>query len=1278
MSIFSRIRDAIGDATEALSEAAAKARDRHPKADLVEADLGRLAIINEGMASGAIAYVLGESNDTSFIAAMQARVGEVTKVLKPGSGYYSSSEVDSKAINARRQYIAFDDPFDLFLAARYGQVLASAIESIDQLIGLETTPLALRTYLSEVRALEWQAMGRLESWVSDDPRVGAMRVETIATTIVEAEGGDENESADAMIDAFFAYSTEYSDSQMAALMRRMDRTEPLRKALHRVPAAMERLPARGRSDLVGVLAQIADDERARAAILEALADNSKSVREAAAKASETLADDVLREAGRDGLSASTVAGRDAYAALLGRLAMRGDEGARVALEAHLPDEKNARVRRTIESALATGAKADREEQAGDGTYVAIDGSRIEVPPVRMPPEEPIEPFTKQDRDRLRAAIKGNAGHGPGRRRAEGFDPSFADWFVDYIETPGWLVLDREETRPGGSGSVAQEMMTLSYRNQPREVAEELIRRLPLRRQLEIAIAARIALGRLPFGGQSWGVSFASVLDDWLRTPEGDLRVIEDITLDMEIDHVVGNDYRQTRTSIEPGFLLSGLAGFWARYHPVEIHDEALWPYLAERGGVIDRTLGLAGGGNDSIDKLQILNLLGRMPGVPQRFMQPLLDIATSAKGQAGSKAVALLDGASDIETHLVGILDDGRQDYRAGAARLIGRSKATPAARKALWKRLKKEKSEIARAAMLTALSRLDEDLSEVLSPEGLRQEAEAGLKKAKLDKLNWLALDALPQLHLADGSPLDPIVPRWWIALADKLKQPGGNALFALWLDLLKPEDRNRLGLFVLDAWIGQDTLRWSAEEIEEKAASFVTTNYSDKPGDGVYERRMQEMRSSYRNDYLASAAAHKGLLGLAVRADPARLAARAKPYLKNHGKRTNQAKAVLDMLAATGEPTALQVVIATHARFKQRGVQAYAGELIEAAAERKGWTPDELADRTVPTGGFDEDGRLALPIGEDGKPYEARLKDDLTIQVLSPEGKPVKSLPAGKDDTTKDSKRALTAAKKEIKEIAAAQSMRLHEAMCAEREWTPEDWTRAFRDHPVMRRLTERMVWIADGSDDAATVFRPTPEGTFTNVDDKDVTLDGAMRVRVAHAALVGAEATAAWKEHFADYEVEPLIDQFDRPLLGVPTREVDPKAQGPHGDDAVRGHEIVEREGWLADAYTIRGAAEKLGWQRGSVEDAGWYMEFVKRFPASKLVARLGFTGTSVGLGENHGAAVTTLSFHKLSGKYWGNAVPLAEVSPILLSECRNDYRDVAEVGAFDPEWEKKGSY
>ncbi|MEI9851402.1 MAG: DUF4132 domain-containing protein [Sphingomonas sp.] len=146
-----------------------------------------------------------------------------------------------------------------------------------------------------------------------------------------------------------------------------------------------------------------------------------------------------------------------------------------------------------------------------------------------------------------------------------------------------------------------------------------------------------------------------------------------------------------------------------------------------------------------------------------------------------------------------------------------------------------------------------------------------------------------------------------------------------------------------------------------------------------------------------------------------------------------------------------------------------------------------------------------LELPCGEDGKLYVARLDAALAIHLVNPEGKPVKALPAGDDEATRESAKALSAAKKELKQVIDLQAGRLFEAMCVERAWPVADWRTAFHEHPVMRRLVERLVWQGlDAEGRPLGLFRPTQEGDFTDATDAAVDIHGFARVRLAHGAL------------------------------------------------------------------------------------------------------------------------------------------------------------------------------
>ncbi|MBL4543166.1 MAG: DUF4132 domain-containing protein [Rhodobacteraceae bacterium] len=614
---------------------------------------------------------------------------------------------------------------------------------------------------------------------------------------------------------------------------------------------------------------------------------------------------------------------------------------------------------------------------------------------------------------------------------------------------------------------------------------------------------------------------------------------------------------------------------------------------------------------------------------------------------------------------MISMLSDKRKDSRANAAEWLSERGVVDAIGP-IQAALAKKKDEAVRTAFLLALSHLGADMSAFLGPEAMAKAAEATLKKAKLAPLDWLLASGLPTLRYRDGAPVPEDVLKAWLATAMQQKQPGWNVLLDLYLDQLAPDDAEKLANHIFDAWIAYDSEPTSHEAAlaaaTEQAQQMYAFYQSLRP-----PRTMQQLIEGYfpehKRKYPNSGAATKGILALAKRADPTHVATTARAYLKNHGKRVAQATALVDLAAAIDTPETLQVLVAAATRLRQKTVQAHAGALVEAAAQARGWTADELADRTVPTAGLDDAGVLELPCGVEGRIYRARLADDLTLILENPDGKPVKALPAGDDDQTKESKKTLTAARKELKQIARLQAERLYEALCAEHSSAMADWLADFRGHPVMGRLSERAIWL--GLDEDGTVqasFRPTAEGEFTNAEDDPVDPAAFARIRLAHAANLTPETVAAWKQHLKDYEVEPLFAQLDRPFLTV--------ADLPEG--ATR---IDDREGWLTDAKKIQGAGAKLGFTPGPVEDSGWFDHYRKPFKGANLIAVIKISGASLPV-QAGASAVLHLEFcPPTRHDGLGQPVPLADVPPILLSECWNDYRKIAATGAYDPDWGKK---
>jgi hypothetical protein len=714
--------------------------------------------------------------------------------------------------------------------------------------------------------------------------------------------------------------------------------------------------------------------------------------------------------------------------------------------------------------------------------------------------------------------------------------------------------------------------------------------------------------------------------------------------------------------------------------------ERVWPCLAQFPELIDEGLGMAAaerGRYQNLDLGQTLATLDTFPVLPARWLPRVMEFALGETKSQRQAAQRVLGKLPDIGKRVVEALQSSKQELRIEAARWLARMNYR-AAVPALYAALDKEARETVSAELMTALERLGEDMAPRLSPDALLQQARKGLKARPPGGLAWLKLDGLPPCAWQDGSVVAPEIIRWWVILAAKLKEPAANALLLRYLGLLDASSRAALGRFVLLQFIAHDTANPSLEEAIAWAGQHASARYQSnqqlaqqypqyygEAGKLTPEQVFEQVKREKLSEYLGSAIGEKGILALASGAPGHELADAIRLYMRDHYPRRAQIEAMLEAAAVSDDPAVIQFVLSIARRYRTASVQQKARLLVERIAERNGWTEDQLADRTIPTGGLDESGSMRFQYG--AREFSVVLDEKLKPALRNAEGKPVAALPAARQndppESIKEGKQLFATCKKEVKQVVDLQGARLYEAMCAGRVWLGADWNEYVRRHPVVGRLAQRLVWTRldqDGAGDGkvAGLFRPTEDGSLIDAADDEVDLPADARVGLAHASLLDAGTVRAWLAHFKDYKVTPLFPQLTRaaPVL------VDPAAE-----------QIGDRLGWTSDTFTLRGAFGKLGYQRGAAEDGGVFMEYTKDFASARLQVRIEFSGSSLPE-ENMPAALKTLGFVRIGARGFGagidGSVALGKVPPVLLAEAYGDYHAVAAAcQGFDPDWERK---
>jgi hypothetical protein len=176
---------------------------------------------------------------------------------------------------------------------------------------------------------------------------------------------------------------------------------------------------------------------------------------------------------------------------------------------------------------------------------------------------------------------------------------------------------------------------------------------------------------------------------------------------------------------------------------------------------------------------------------------------------------------------------------------------------------------------------------------------------------------------------------------------------------------------------------------------------------------------------------------------------------------------------------------------------------------------------------------------------------------------------------------------------------------------------------------------------------------EGRLEELADDGTTLGLVHPLELTDAQL------AAWREHLQRHRAEPLFEQLDRPVL-----RPDPAHHNRR--------EIAETCGRTLAVATFRGRAEKRGWQRGSVADAGSIGSYWKEFPGCGLEVVLGLGDMFLSLDPQSPITLGTACFVRSGtvqrGSYVYDAlvdddarrVPFGEVPPIVWSEALGDLR------------------
>ncbi|MCL2424240.1 MAG: hypothetical protein FWD11_10185, partial [Micrococcales bacterium] len=496
----------------------------------------------------------------------------------------------------------------------------------------------------------------------------------------------------------------------------------------------------------------------------------------------------------------------------------------------------------------------------------------------------------------------------------------------------------------------------------------------------------------------------------------------------------------------------------------------VWPFFAEHQQRLDEVLGLLPASGYR-HRGAALRVLAAFPTLPPKYVRAVSEIALAETKDDRREAQQILEKCPDVLVIATEGLKSSRSRVRTVAATWLGQI-GDPDAVAALRAAVAKEKRDEPKTAMLRSLHALSGDISAY--PQVLAAAAAKGLNAQLPAYISWFPFDGLPACRWADGTDVDPQIVQWWVVRAARLKDPTGADEIGVYLSLLDAASQDALGTFVLDTWVAHDTRPLPQQVCRERAEALVPerrAKYHDAaqrhPCTQCHRRAQMTDTELFdelfaeqtNNEYLADALGCRGLLALTTRASGARVVATFEAYLRDRAwrhytswarqpQRNTQLETLLTAASANDDPHTTELVLSAARTFPRTSVRTCAAALVKQIAARRGWTPEQLEDQTIDTAGLDAAGTLAVDYGPRAwTAYVARTKNGtFTLALSTPDGRPVKTLPAPGPDDDPDlaaqARAQLAASKKELTGTGRTQSARLTEALHLERSWDMPGW--------------------------------------------------------------------------------------------------------------------------------------------------------------------------------------------------------------------------------------------
>src|SRR5690606_38654924 len=129
-------------------------------------------------------------------------------------------------------------------------------------------------------------------------------------------------------------------------------------------------------------------------------------------------------------------------------------------------------------------------------------------------------------------------------------------------------------------------------------------------------------------------------------------------------------------------------------------------------------------------------------------------------------------------------------------------------------------------------------------------------------------------------------------------------------------------------------------------------------------------------------------------------------------------------------------------------------------------------------------------------------------------------------------------------------------------------------FVQHPLLRIVGRSLIWRAEEAPELArSSFRLAEDFSLVDVEDEVLSLPEGCSVSLWHPATAEAGELEAWQTYFADYEMEPMVDQLGA-CAELPSAEL------------FKDEQLLAPPGLVVAQEQLAGLAKKWGYRPGPV--------------------------------------------------------------------------------------------